>query len=182
MPDAHRQVLRAAFGLVDAAAPDIFRIALAPLDLIAEIAAPAPLLLIAEDAHWLDRSTLDVLAFVARRLHIDPTMRALADQLASQRATTAAWIVDGIMQRSTLRTKIDRDQAIDTIWLLMDPVVFCRLTRDRAWTPERFERWITDSIPRLLLPPPSQLHSDHDPPSQTTHRPRTTRHERGTER
>src|SRR5258708_30321126 len=78
MPDAHRQVLRAAFGLVDAAAPDIFRIALAALDLIAEIAAPAPLLLIAEDAHWLDRSTLDVLAFVARRLQSDPIVLLVA--------------------------------------------------------------------------------------------------------
>jgi len=109
-------------------------------------------------------------------------MRALADQLASQRATTAAWIVEGIMQRSSLRTDIARDQAIDTIWLLMDPVVFCRLTRDRAWSPERFERWLTDSIPRLLLPLPSEMRSDHDPSSRTTHCPRWTRHEGGTER
>src|SRR5207253_9773145 len=38
----------------------------------AETAAQVPLLLIAEDAHWLDRSQLDVLAFVARRLQSDP--------------------------------------------------------------------------------------------------------------
>ncbi len=123
---------------------------------------------------------LVVAAFEAA--HIDPTMRALADQLASQRATTAAWIVEGIMQRSSLRTEIARGQAIDTIWLLMDPVVFCRLTRDRAWTPERFERWLTDSIPRLLLPLPSEIRSDHDPSSRTTHCSRWTRHEGGTER
>jgi TetR/AcrR family transcriptional regulator of autoinduction and epiphytic fitness len=95
---------------------------------------------------------LVVAAFEAA--HLDPSMRALRDQLASQRATTVAWIVDGIMQRSALRTEIDRDHAIDTIWLLMDPIVFCRLTRDRAWTPERFGRWFIDSIPRLLLPLP----------------------------
>ena len=78
LPDAHRQALLAAFGLVDSAAPDIFRIALAALDLIAEIAAQAPVLLIAEDAHWLDRSTLDVLAFVARRLQSDPIVLLVA--------------------------------------------------------------------------------------------------------
>jgi AcrR family transcriptional regulator len=93
---------------------------------------------------------LIVVAFEAA--HTDPTMKVLADQLASQRATTAAWILKGIMHRATLRTDIDRDQALDTIWLLMDPVVFCHLTRDRGWTPERFERWFTDSIVRLLLP------------------------------
>jgi hypothetical protein len=74
-------------------------------------------------------------------------MSALAGQLASQRAIMAAWIVDGIMQRATLRSDIDRDQAINTIWLLMDPAVSCHLTRSRAWTSERFEAWFTDSIP-----------------------------------
>jgi AcrR family transcriptional regulator len=122
---------------------------------------------------------LVVAAFEAA--HIDPTMRALADQLASQRATTVAWIVDGIMQRSPLRIESDRGQAIDTIWLLMDPVVFCRLTRDRAWTPERFERWFTDSIPRLLLPLPGEMRSGLDPSSRTVHCPRPTRHAGGTE-
>src|SRR5260221_2447063 len=78
LPDAHRQALLTAFGLMDAAAPDIFRIALAALDLIAEIAAQAPLLLIAEDTHWLDRSTVDVLAFVARRLDSDPIVLLVA--------------------------------------------------------------------------------------------------------
>jgi len=78
LPAAHRQALRAAFGLVDVAAPDIFRIALAALELIAESAAQAPLLLIAEDAHWLDRATVDVLAFVARRLHSDPIVLVIA--------------------------------------------------------------------------------------------------------
>ena len=78
LPDAHRQALFTAFGLVDAAAPDIFKIAMAALDLLAEIAAQAPLLLIVEDAHWLDRSTLDVLAFVTRRLQADPIVLLVA--------------------------------------------------------------------------------------------------------
>ena len=56
----------------DGAAPEHFRIAMAVLDLLSEVAADAPLLVIAEDAHWLDRPTSDVLAFVARRLESDP--------------------------------------------------------------------------------------------------------------
>jgi AcrR family transcriptional regulator len=82
----------------------------------------------------------------------DADMRALADQLSRQRATTVAWIVDGIIQRSPLRPDISRQAAIDTVWVLMEPVVFQRLTRLRGWSPEQFERWFTDSIPRLLLP------------------------------
>lgn len=54
-----------------ARAPEYFRIAMAALDLLSEVASDTPLLLIAEDAHWLDRPTADVLAFIARRLESD---------------------------------------------------------------------------------------------------------------
>ena len=49
---------------------------MAVLDLLSEVAADAPLLVIAEDAHWLDRPSSDVLAFVARRLESDPIVLA----------------------------------------------------------------------------------------------------------
>ena len=45
---------------------------MAALDLLSEVASDAPLLLVAEDTQWLDRPTLDVLAFVARRIESDP--------------------------------------------------------------------------------------------------------------
>jgi hypothetical protein len=34
----------------------------------------------------------------------------------------------------------------------MDPAMFCRLTHDRHWSPDRFQRWFTDCTLRLLLP------------------------------
>jgi AcrR family transcriptional regulator len=92
---------------------------------------------------------LVVAAFEAAQL--DHSMRALAAQLRAQRAETAAWIVDELMKRSSLRAEIGRDRAIDTVWLLMDPRGFCALTQDRGWTPELFERWFADSVWRLLF-------------------------------
>ena len=53
-------------------APEHFRIALAVLDLLSDAATDTPLLLVAEDAHWLDQPSVDVLRFVARRLESDP--------------------------------------------------------------------------------------------------------------
>jgi hypothetical protein len=49
---------------------------MAALDLVSEVALDAPELLIADDAQWLDRPTLDVLAFVARRIESDPILLA----------------------------------------------------------------------------------------------------------
>jgi hypothetical protein len=68
LPTPQRMALLAAFGMVEAdEAPDRFLIALAVLELLSDAAEQAPLLVVVEDAHWLDRSTDDVLAFVSRR-------------------------------------------------------------------------------------------------------------------
>jgi ATP/maltotriose-dependent transcriptional regulator MalT len=73
-----RSAILAAFGLADEAAPDLFLTALASLNLLSASAVRAPVLVIAEDAHWLDRSTSDVLAFVARRLELEPILLVAA--------------------------------------------------------------------------------------------------------
>ena len=77
LPGPQRESLLAAFGITDAAAPDLFLIALATLDLLADIASNAPLILLIEDAHWLDRPTGDVI-FVARRLELEPILLLFA--------------------------------------------------------------------------------------------------------
>ena len=69
-----RGAVLAAFGLTSAVAPDLFLTALAVLDLLTETAARAPVVVVLEDAHWLDRSTCEVLAFVARRLEFEPVL------------------------------------------------------------------------------------------------------------
>ena len=53
-------------------APEPFMIALGVLGLVSDAAADRPLLISVEDAHWLDRPTADVLAFVGRRIESDP--------------------------------------------------------------------------------------------------------------
>jgi AcrR family transcriptional regulator len=81
----------------------------------------------------------------------DPALRELAGQLATQRATTVTWIIDGICDRAAFRPGITRRHAIDQVWLLMDPAVYQRLTRYRGWSPADYETWFTDTITRLLL-------------------------------
>lgn len=105
---------------------------------------------------------------------VDEDIAAVAAQLMRQRQIMAAWLVDGLIQRTALRDQINRVSAIDTAWLLMDPAVFCRLTRNRQWTTTRFRRWFTDSVSRLLLP-------THDPTSMANHdhRPGSGRSTRG---
>jgi DNA-binding CsgD family transcriptional regulator len=94
LPSAHRSALDAAFGLGDGPPPEHFRIAMAVLDLLSEVAADAPLVLVAEDAHWLDGATSDVLAFVARRLESDPIVLLAASRDGYRTALDAAGLAE----------------------------------------------------------------------------------------
>ena len=72
LPRGQRDALRTALGVGEGAAPAMPLVGLAALELLAVGAGRAPVLVVAEDVHWLDPSTCEVLAFVSRRLGADP--------------------------------------------------------------------------------------------------------------
>jgi DNA-binding CsgD family transcriptional regulator len=85
LPAAQRRALDTAFGAGEEVEPDSFRVALATFQLLCEAAETGPIVLIVDDAHWLDRPTLGALAFVARRLDSEPV--AMVAAVRAGRAT-----------------------------------------------------------------------------------------------
>ncbi len=67
LAEPQRRALSGAFGLGEAVL-DRFMIGAAVLSLLAEAAEQSPLLVLIDDAHWLDRASLDAWIFAARRL------------------------------------------------------------------------------------------------------------------
>jgi DNA-binding CsgD family transcriptional regulator len=69
LPGRQAQALLGALGLsADPGPADPLLTGVAVLTLLSDLAERSPVLVVADDAHWLDRSSLDALAFAGRRL------------------------------------------------------------------------------------------------------------------
>ena len=69
LPARQAQALTGALGLAaDPVAPDPLLTGVAVLTLLSDLSERSPVLVIADDAHWLDHSSLEALAFVGSRL------------------------------------------------------------------------------------------------------------------
>jgi DNA-binding CsgD family transcriptional regulator len=75
LPSWQAGALLGAFGLAAGpVAPDPLLTGVAVLTLLSDLSERSPVLVVADDAHWLDRSSLDVLAFAGSRLDTEPVV------------------------------------------------------------------------------------------------------------
>jgi DNA-binding CsgD family transcriptional regulator len=71
LPELQAQALAGALGLAPSRSSDRFLASAAVLGVLAEAAESAPVLCLADDAHWLDTPSADALVFAARRLRAE---------------------------------------------------------------------------------------------------------------
>jgi DNA-binding CsgD family transcriptional regulator len=75
---AQRRAIDVAFGVSEELEPDPFRVALAAFQLVCDAADADPVVLIVDDAQWLDHSSMGALTFIARRLESEPVVLVAA--------------------------------------------------------------------------------------------------------
>jgi DNA-binding CsgD family transcriptional regulator len=78
LPSPRRDALETVFGLSTGCPPDRFLVGMAVLDLVAMAAQRQPVMWIVDDAQWLDRSSLQTIGFVSRRLLAERILVAIA--------------------------------------------------------------------------------------------------------
>ena len=101
LPGPQRDALAVALGMREGPAPDRFLVGLAVLSLLAATAEDQPLACLVDDAQWLDRASVQCLAFAARRLLAEPVAVILAarqiddhDELAGLPGLTVTGLSD----------------------------------------------------------------------------------------
>lgn len=83
----------------------------------------------------------------------DPDAAALLEKQTQERQQGQARIARSLARAGALRPGLRERDAADIIHALMSPEVYRLLTRDRAWSAEKYEQWLRHTLIDQLLPP-----------------------------
>jgi TetR/AcrR family transcriptional regulator, regulator of autoinduction and epiphytic fitness len=82
----------------------------------------------------------------------DTDAAAILDELTRQRQDGQGRVATALARAKTLRTGVRARDAGDVIHALASPELYHLLVIDRAWSPQRYERWLTEALAGQLLP------------------------------
>jgi AcrR family transcriptional regulator len=83
----------------------------------------------------------------------DRDAAALLDELTRQRQQGQRALAHALARAKSLRAGLQERDAADLIHALMSPELYRLLVLDRGWDPERYRRWLTQTLVDQLLPP-----------------------------
>lgn len=82
----------------------------------------------------------------------DSDIEKIMQQFIKQRRQHMAVAVQQITANGPFRENMDEEYATDTVWTLASPEVFLLLTRDLAWSKDKYEQWLSETLIKVLLP------------------------------
>jgi AcrR family transcriptional regulator len=90
-----------------------------------------------------------LVAVVAGASRSDPELAALLARLHGDRLRNLGVLVDALASNGRLR--LERAEALETVWALTSPELHQALVRVRGWSRRRYCDWLADSLATLLL-------------------------------
>lgn len=82
----------------------------------------------------------------------EPEAGVVWREISDWRAKNMRDLVRDLKRAGGLRDDLSVADAADSIWATNSSELYVLLTVKRGWTPDRYERWLTDTWCRLLLP------------------------------
>lgn len=94
-------------------------------------------------------SSYDVIAIHREAARSDPDAATAYRAVLDNRARTFADFVRPL--RDSLRADVDETTATDLLWAFSNEELWRELVHERAWSPERFQEWLGDTLIDQLL-------------------------------
>ena len=90
-----------------------------------------------------------VLDIIQQAAPTEPELAALRTEIDERRAANMRLFVADLAAAASLR--LDQGEAADIVWATNSAEMYQLLVRQRGWTPQRYERFLTDTWQRVLL-------------------------------
>jgi AcrR family transcriptional regulator len=81
----------------------------------------------------------------------DPELAQLWDQMEAARLVGQGRFVGMLAGRGVLRDDLSVEDGIDVTWTFCSLAVHDLLVKDRGWSSERYQEWLTEALARELL-------------------------------
>ncbi|MEU8798914.1 helix-turn-helix domain-containing protein [Spirillospora sp. NPDC048819] len=85
----------------------------------------------------------------------NPEIKELWPDQDDPRYTVISTAAKSLVEKPGVRPAVSAGEAADVLYALLSPELFLVLTRDRAWPPDRWERWAYDTLRTQLLDDPA---------------------------
>jgi AcrR family transcriptional regulator len=82
---------------------------------------------------------------------VAPELAAVEDERNCQRYDSQLMVIDALDRAKLLRPGLGRDAARAVLWSLTSREMFRMLVRERGWTADAYEAWLTEALRRELL-------------------------------
>lgn len=83
----------------------------------------------------------------------DPQLLAHYREVAASRRRRFARLGPQLERSGRLRPGLSGGDAIDLVWWMSSPETYEQVVLERGWTPDRFEKWLGDSLVDLIMTP-----------------------------
>ncbi len=81
----------------------------------------------------------------------EPEAAAVWQEISDRRAANMRLLVADLATTGQLRDDRSHEDAADAIWATSSSEFYVMLTSERGWSADRFEQWLADTWPRVLL-------------------------------
>ena len=81
----------------------------------------------------------------------EPEAEQVWKEISDRRAANMRKLVSDLRDAGGLRTGLSVGEAADVVWATNSPELYVMLTRERGWSPSKYEQWLGDTWCRLLL-------------------------------
>jgi AcrR family transcriptional regulator len=82
----------------------------------------------------------------------DPEAASVWEELGAERLAGMTLFARALDQEGHLRPDVSMEEARDLLWSCNSPELYELLVLQRGWTPQRYGRWLADTLTAALLP------------------------------